>query len=145
MAIRSIIEELFTSIKEKNEEAINSAEKDLIEKITETANEQTFYSLPIDQISNIIRKVDFTNKDIVKEPITLLQTIIQKTTEVHEKDAVLILNDIRVEKFPQISTDNIINIISKFTSSEILTKLWELYEEEKHSVTSDYEFTIDNL
>ena len=46
---------------------------------------------------------------------------------------------------PQLTIDDIIGIVSKFTKSELLTKLGELYEEEKNSLTPDYEYVIENL
>ena len=94
MATRSIIEELIESIKENNEDAIARCSKFVIKNITEVSKEPRFYSIPIDQFSKILKGVDFVSEDSIKEPFILLQTIIQKTSEVHEKEAILLLNEI---------------------------------------------------
>ena len=104
------------------------------------AKEPLFYSLPFEQISKIIKKVEFSNEDEVNDPLILLQTLIEKTSEVYEKEAVLLLNDIKVSNLPQPTLEDIIGIVSKFTKSEILTKLGELYKEEKSLPKLDYEY-----
>ena len=78
-----MIIELVKSIKNKDEGAIKFGENILSKNITAIAEQRIFYSLPFDQISNIIKKAEFINSDKVKDTISVLQTIIQKTSEVH--------------------------------------------------------------
>ena len=140
MQTRSIIKKLNKVIVEKeSQDEINNITDLIVEKITEAANEPLFYSLPFEQISNIIKKVEFSNEDKVKEPFILLQTLIQRTSEVHEKEAVLLLNAIKVDKLPHLTLDDTIDIVSKFTKCEILTKLGKLNTEEKSLLEPDYE------
>ena len=67
MATKSIIQKLQDAIiKQKSQDAINGYREVLIENITEASKEALFYSLPIDQITSIIKEVDFSNEDEVK-------------------------------------------------------------------------------
>ena len=145
MTTKLIIQKLHKAIKSKNEDNIKLTEDILAETITEASNEPYFYSLPIDQLSEVINKVDFSNDDEIKEPIQLLQTLIRKTSEYHDKESVLLLSTIKVENLPSLSIDDIICLISNFTGSELLIKLSELYYEEKSLLRPDYSHTISEL
>ena len=135
MSAKSIIEKL-----NRKEDISTISDDILIKNITELSKEPGFYSLPFEKISNIVKKVD---TDAVKEPISLLRTLIEKTSEFHDKEAVLLLNDIKIGNLPQLTINDIISIVSKFIKCELLTKLGELYSEEKNSVEPDYEYIID--
>ena len=146
MSTKSIITKLIKAIDMKRKpEKINEYRRILVESITEASKEELFYSLPLSEISNIINQVDFSNEEEVEEPFLLLQTLIEKTKEFHEKESVLLLNDIKFDNFPEPTLDELIPIVSKFTGSEILMKLVELYTYEKSLVRPDYEHTIEKL
>ena len=145
MSTASVIKKLNKAILEKNDDKIKLTTDFLIDAINDAAKDSNFYSLPFDQFSFIIKKVEFGNDEEVKEPFVLLQTIIEKTSMAHEKEAVLLLNDLKIENLPELSVENIIGIVSKFTKSELLTKLGELYDEEKKLLKPDYEYTIEKL
>ena len=79
------INALINAIKENNSDSIDFAEDIILKKITDSAKEPLFYSLPFEQISNIIQKVDFANDDKIQDPLLLLQTLIEKTSEKYDK------------------------------------------------------------
>ena len=85
---------------------------------------------PFDQISQVIRKVEFDDICDINKSILLLQTLIKEMSDACPKKAVLILNDIKITNI-EFTMGDIIEIVSKFTKSELLTKLGELYEEDK--------------
>ena len=129
MATKLVIKNLRRAIKQQHsQDAINGYTEILIGTIKETINEPLFYSLPFDQISNIIRSVDFAEPSIIEDPIAALQTIIQKTSETHQEKAILLLNDIKLDNLPELALNEIISVVSKFKSNELLTKLGEAYE-----------------
>ena len=145
MNSRVIIEKLIKSIEEKKEDEITVALEHLVKNINDAAKDKQFYSLPFDQISKTLSMVDFKNKDEITEPIALLQTIIENTSEFHEKEAILLLNDIKVNNLPTLSIEDIIGILSRFTKSELLTKLCELYGKDIDAKEKDYKHTIEKL
>ena len=140
---KSILRKLNKAIADKNSDNIKFAEELIIENIEHIYKEPLFYSLPFDEISNIIKRIEFGNNDEVTEPFELLHTLLKKTSEVHEKEAVLLLNDLKIDNLPQLTIDEIISILSKFTKNELLTKLGELYTEEKSLLRPDYEHIIE--
>ena len=140
-----IIKKLINSINERHDtETIDGYINELCNNITDAVNEPILYTLPFDQITNIMRKVDFGNKEKIKDPFALLQTIIHKTSEVYNNEAVLLLNYIKIGNL-YFTIDNIISVLSRFTNSELLTKLGEVYSEEKNSVEPDYSYEIEKL
>ena len=146
MTTKSFIEKLNKAIIErKSADVINGYADVIVENIIEASSEPLFYSLPIEQISTIIKKVEFANKDEINDPIPLLQTLIQKTSEIHNEDAVLLLNGLKIDNLPSLLLDDIIGIVSKFTKCELLTKLGELYIEEKSLLRPDFSFMIKQL
>ena len=127
MTTKSIISKLHDAIfAQESQDVINVYRELLIENITEASKEALFYSLPIEQITSIIKEVDFSNEDEIKEPFLILRTIISKTSEYHGKESVQLLNDINVNKLPPLQIEDIIGLISNFSTSELLIKLYEL-------------------
>ena len=146
MTTKSIIKKLNNAIiEQENQELINSFREELIKNITEVYKDPLFYSLPIDQITKIINQVDFSNEEEVKEPFLILRTVISKTCEYHEKESIQLLNDIKVDKLPPLRIDDIINLVSNFSKSELLRKLYELNVEEQSLVSPDYEYITNKL
>ena len=139
MSAKLIIKKLNKAINEKkSQDVINELTSILVETITEAAQEPLFYSLPFEHISKIVTKVEFGNEKEVSEPLLLLQTLIQKTSEFHGNKAISLLNKIKIEQLPPLSMDDIICLVSKFTKSELLVKLGELYEYDKSLLRVDY-------
>ena len=144
MTTKSIIKKLHDAIfAQESQDVINGCREVLIENITEAYKEPLFYSLPIDQITSIIKEVDFSNEDEVKEPFLILRTVISKTSEYHGKESIQLLNDIKVDKLPSLQIDDIMSLISNFSTSELLRKLYELYVEEQSSISPDIEYTVN--
>ena len=100
MNTKSKIEDLVKSLIQGGEEEKIKSRNLLIENIQEAINAPIFYSLPFNEISEIVSKVDFSNKNITKEPISVMETLIERTNELHAKDAVLLLNDIKSNSLP---------------------------------------------
>ena len=115
MSTKSIIKRLNKSINEKkSSDSIKGYTDILIETITDAAKEPLFYSLPFEHISNIIKRIEFNNENQISEPLLLLQTLIEKTSEFHEKESVLLLNDIKIDQLPKLTIDDIIIILTIF-------------------------------
>ena len=139
MAAKPILKKLNKAIDErKSQYVINELTSLVVETITEAAQEPLFYSLPFEHISNVVSKVEFGNEEEIRDPLKLLQTIIQKTNETHEHDAISLLNDIKIDNLPPLSIDDIIHLLSKFRKSELLIKLVELYEYDQRLLRVDY-------
>ena len=111
----TLIEKLQKAINEKKSiDEIHIAEDVIIKNIANVANEPLFDSLPFDHISNIIKRIEFNNENQISEPLLLLQTLIEKTSEFHEKESVLLLNDIKIDQLPKLTIDDIIIILTIF-------------------------------
>ena len=79
MKAKSLIQKILKAINgNKSEEIIKELVELLIDEIKEAAEEPLFYSLPFDQISLIIQKANYIDKEEISNPVQLLQTIIQK-------------------------------------------------------------------
>ena len=146
MKPKTIIERLIKAINEnKNAEVIKEYTEVVTDNIEESAKENNFYQLPYEILSSIIKNVDFSNDDEISKPIELLQTIIQNTSKAYPKESIFLLNDLQLSKLPEMTIDSIINIITMFSSSPLLTKLGELQIEEKLLPKPDYAFQIMKL
>ena len=152
MDTRSTIQELINGIKENMDKSvINQHLQNIANNISTASKFATFYELPINVLSSIVNKVDFNKED---NPASLLKTIITGSSKSHKEEAIILLNTFTNDKLPDLTSEEIIDIISQFKSSALLTKLgrqnrdrkdyiWEnqqLYEE-----LQQYEQQIEEL
>ena len=137
MATLSIIKDLKKAINAKESpEKIAVYKELLVKNIVEATQAPIFFSLPFSDLSEIINKVDFLDID---KPVELISTIIQNTSEFHKKEAILLLNDLKYDSFPQLTLEELFKIISNFKNSDFLTKFYELNNEEKQLLKISYD------
>ena len=78
------IDKLQQEIKGKNRtDVIDFLEESIAEKITKVTKEKQFFSLPINNILNIVSKTNLSEQE---DPISLIKTIITKTIENHSEE-----------------------------------------------------------
>ena len=143
MATKTVIKKLINAIKEnKSEDNINMCVDIIAENIADAVKQTLFYSLPIETISSIVRKSNFSEEN---DPVSLVKTITERTNKSHGKEAILLLNDFSTEKLPPLNIDDIISIVSQFESSDLLSTLGTLHEDEKNLLVRDYDWEINKL
>ena len=131
MTTNVIIKDLVKSILKGGEEVKEFSRNLLCKSIVSAVDAPIFYSLPFEEISRVVQKIDFFNDDEIKEPTLTLQTLFENASKFYGRDAVLLLNDIKSDDPPQLTHDDIINIVCKFSNCYLLTKLSELYTYDK--------------
>ena len=83
----SNIDELIAAIKANpGEDVVNTYIENISDDITNAAKIKSFYDLPFEVISSIVRKVDFNNTD---EPQTLLKIIASGVNKSHQTKGIL--------------------------------------------------------
>ena len=143
MSSKLIIKKLFKALNTKKDDVIQICEEMITENFSDAVNEPTFYSLPFNEITSIIKKVNFIEECKPQEFVKLLESVVRGISNIHQTEAILLLNEIKISNLPQLTIDNIIEIISKFTKSELLVRLGELYKESSNLVEVDWEYEIE--
>ena len=121
-----------------NKDLINSLQLALSNDITNASSLEEFYNLPITNIFNIIKKVDFSIQD---DYYGLLKTIIKNASKKHG-DAVCLL-DAFICEYCDLALNEIIDILKCFEHSQLLIKLGQLYDESEKLVDIDFEFELE--
>ena len=110
------IDKLQQEIKGENrKEIIDSFEESIAEDIEKATKEKQFFSLPLNNILNIVSKTNLSEQE---DPISLIKTIITKTIENHseEKETLLLLSSIKTNDI-ELTLESCVDILSLFKQS----------------------------
>ena len=124
----TVIKKISNEINEGNRPDVIETFKDvLVESFELTAQEKTFYSLPLEIIFDVISKVDFSSFEC---DASLLKTIVKNTITAHpnEKETLFLLHFLKTNFIP-LKLNECVGILSSFNNSELCLKLGELYAE----------------
>ena len=122
---------------EKDKTKMSNLENELSKLIEYLIPSEELYSLPIDNIENIIKDVDFQT---FIDSFELLKTFLSKLTQKHEY-CIDILKSIQCLNCP-LTIDECISLLSLFSQYELINKLTTLYEENKKYVIPDFEYHL---
>ena len=137
---KSIIEELKKAIQEKREVETKAFEALLHKNFSESVKEATFYSLPMNNILNIVKKVDFSS--ISKNT---LETLFANTSRNHPHESALLLHAIDIDEESLFTMNDIINILTQLKTCPLCVLLGQKSEEENLKPEIDYEHEIKQL
>ena len=125
--------------KGKSQDILNAYTIILRDSFEEAVRESTFYKLPFQTISKIVEEVDFCEGS---NPIELIKDIITCINEEYPKESILLLNVLRKDKIPELTKEDCISILSRFTTSDICSKLGEYQHEENIILSRDWEYEL---
>ena len=136
--------DIISSIKELNASNFSCKtcslhENVLINNITEASKEESFYSLSIENISSILSQIDFNE---IEDSLELIKTILGRTYKIHGNETIILLNSFKTKNFPNFTLTNYIEILSEIKSSEIFSKIEELYTIETTQPQIDWEYEV---
>jgi len=116
-------------------EEIDALEDAVVESIDEAVAEDSFYSLPTNEILKILQKSSI-------ESVELLSSIVSQMSENKGEESPLLLNVID----PKDATfDDFISIISKFTKCPLCRRIGKLHNINRRLPDRDYEHEIEEL
>ena len=94
-------------------EIIDSFEESIAEDIEKATKEKQFFSLPLNNILNIVSKTILSEH---QDPISFIKTIVTKTFENHskEKETLLLLDSLKTNDI-ELSLEICVDILSLFT------------------------------
>ena len=134
--MKSVLKRLNRLLNEFGDESqIMFAESVLIDSIEETIKEESFYSLPTNEILKIICESEVSDSSI-------LSHLVSRMNERNYEEAVLILNVIESKNA---TFEECINIISKLNRCQICNRIGELFENEKKLPSVDYLSEINRM
>ena len=99
-------------------------EEAITENITKATKEKQFFSLPLNNILNIVSKTNLSEQEDQEDPISLIKTIITQTIENHseEKETLLLLSSIKTNDI-ELTLEQCVDILSLFTQCNIFIQL----------------------
>ena len=120
---------------------INQLELNISKQIEQTVNCKEFFNLPIENILNIVEKVDLTDID---DSIEFLKTFITKTVEKHsnERETLSLLFSLKTQSL-NLSFEEIIEIIQLFKNSSLCRQLGNAYTYNSQLPTVDFDFLLE--
>ena len=126
---------------ENRKELIDSLEGAITEDLTKVIKEKQFFSLPLNNILNIVSKIYLSEQE---DPISLIKTIITKTIENHseEKETLLLLSSIKTNDI-EITLEQCVDILSLFKQCDIFIQLNKKYHENDKEVDIDRGYLIE--
>lgn len=133
----SELEKHLNILGKKNSKMINFLESNLSKKISILVEFPRFYSMPLNNIANIVKKVDFKDVD---NPYEFIYSLIKKLTKEH-KDTHFILKSINCDDL-NFSLKQCIDIISLFKNCPLLSKIVKLFDEMNNQPEYDYEYIL---
>ena len=116
-------------------EKIESYEDLIIEEIEKHVKDDSFYSLPTEEIVRIIEKSSINDAELLME-------LTQNMSKNKGKDAVLLLNVISSENA---TFEECVKIISNFSECPILKRLGYLFNSEERQPEYDYQHEFGEL
>ena len=143
--IKNELRQYYKSVLSKAENSIlEQYEIKLAENIECLAAGNSFFELPMKNIYNIVKKVDFSNMAPQRSE-KIIQNLISKTTSHHGDESCLLLNSIHCNDCDY-SFSQYMHMLKLFTTSEMCFRMYKLYEDmESNSVNYDYEYELDQL
>ena len=113
----------------------------IAENIIQAIQQESFFSLPLNNIVNIVSQINFSEQD---DPISCIKTIISQTIKNHleEKETVLLLSSVKTNKI-ELTLDQCVDILSLFTRSNICMRLHKKYQDFKQIVDIDPNYEIN--
>ena len=134
--MRTVLGKLGVLVSEGGEESkIDILEETIIEDIADAIEEESFYSLPIEEIIKIIKKSESSE-------VLLLKKLVSNMSEYKEEASPLILKVIDSNKM---SIDECIDIISCLKSCTICTRIGQLYQASGSLPVVDFRQENENL
>ena len=137
-----VIKKISNEMNQKNRPDVIDSFKDiLVDSFSQTAQEKTFYSLPLEIILDVISKVDFSSFEC---DASLLKTIVKNTVSSYPniKETLFLLHFIKANCIP-LTLNECVSILSLFKNSELCMKLGELYNEvDSPSLEVDYDIKL---
>ena len=126
---------------ENRKEIIDSFEESIAEDMTKATKEKQFFSLPLNNILNIVSKTNLSEQE---DPISLIKTIITKTIENHskEKETLLLLHSLNTNDI-ELTLEQCVDILSLFTQCDIFIQLHNKFHENKQIVDIDTDYLIE--
>ena len=116
-------------------EAIEFGEDVLIDSIEDVIKEDSFYSLPTNEIVKIVKKSELNDSENLK-------LLVSKMSEQKGEESVLILNAIEAEN---LSLDECIGIISSLSHCSICRVVGRLFGDDENLPERDYEHELEAL
>ena len=116
-------------------------EESIAEDIEKATKEKQFFSLPLNNILNIVKKTNLSEQE---DPISLIKTIITKTIENHseEKETLLLLDSLKTNDI-ELTLEQCVDILSLFTQCNIFIQLNKRFHENDKEVDIDTYFIIE--
>ena len=141
MSIETQISNLKKALEEQSSEnTINEIEDYISRNIAIASKQSLLYDLPINAICSIIQRSDFSE---MKDSFEIISTIITSAIKNHKDEAILLLNSFKKNNLPILQTNDCINILSHFNSSDICIELGELYNSDINMPERDWEYELN--
>ena len=125
----------------KRSDVINVIEELIADDMTKATKDKTFFSLPLNNILNIVSQIIMEKQD---DPVSLIKTIITRTIEAHskEKETLFLLHSLKTDEI-DLTVQQCVDILSLFTPVDIFVQLHQKFKEysELTDVDSDSVFT----
>ena len=105
---------------ENRKEIIDSFEETIAEDIITATKEKQFFSLPLNNILNIVSKTNLSEQE---DPISLIKSLITKTIEAHSrtKKTLLLLHSLKTNDI-ELTLESCIDILSLFAQCDDIYK-----------------------
>ena len=140
----SAIQNLKKEMNERNNnQVINSYELMIAKDMLNAVNDETFFSLPLKNIFNIVSKVDFSE---FQDPVQLIKSIITQIIHAHpgENETILLLPLFKTNNL-DLSLDSCVQLLSPFSYCDIFVQLHQKFEDQNHEVEVDVEYQLTQL
>ena len=129
----------------KNAEVIADCERKIAENVENVINNDSFYQLPIANITNVVGQADFKKLSVDK-----LVTFLDKTNQAHpissEEETLYLFYFLKRERLPveQLTIDEIMKIFNCFKGVQLFEQFKTKYEEQSTAPLPDYQYIISN-
>ena len=135
----TVINNLINSITNHSpKETIQIYENSIAENFEKFYKDNNFYELPLDTIIDIVKKVDFSS---IEDNLPVIQNLINKSIEKFHDKACLLLAAIDFS-YIQLTLNEAINILGRFTVSSLCTTISKLNKELEAEVDFDIDFAL---
>ena len=92
----------------------------------EFPKDSSFYKQPVKDIIKVLSKTDFNDYE---DGVGIIKQVITETIKAHpdDPDTILLLNELKEERLPQLTLPECINILQSFTNLDLCVMLGEQF------------------
>ena len=137
--VKSALKKLEKAIQHKKDQCvIKDYEQKLSYNIKELSKINSFYSLPISAIADILQNVDFSK---VENPASLIKSIFENASIQHKDDSALLLHAIKCSNVT-LSLYDCVNILQSINTCDLCVQLGQLYAQIDSFINRDFDYEL---